>query len=254
MLCVERLSCSRAGRPVLTDLSFELRVGEVMAVLGTNGAGKSTLLAALSGELKADAGQVRLGARALDDWPALERARSLAVLPQQSELVFPFRVEEVVALGRMPHAAGVQQDQRVCGQAMAAADVGHLAGRSYLALSGGERQRVHLARVLAQVWEAGEGGCLLLDEPTASLDLAHQRLIMQQARVMAARGLSVLVVLHDLNLAAAFADRVLLLHQGRLEALGAPWDVLQAERIARVFGVQVQVQQHPLQDCPLVIL
>lgn len=254
MLSVASLRCSRGGRPVLDDLSFDLQAGEVMAVLGTNGAGKSTLLAALSGELKPDAGQVRLGTRAMADWPALERARCLAVLPQHSELAFPFRVEEVVALGRMPHAAGVQQDQHVCAQAMAAADVGHLTGRSYLTLSGGERQRVHLARVLAQVWDAGEGGCLLLDEPTASLDLAHQRLIMQQARAMAARGLSVLVVLHDLNLAAAFADRVLLLHQGQLDALGAPWDVLQTERIARVFGVQVRVQQHPLQDCPLVIL
>ncbi|GGE54319.1 hemin import ATP-binding protein HmuV [Halopseudomonas oceani] len=254
MIGVEGLSCSRGGRPVLAGLSFDLRAGEVMAVLGTNGAGKSTLLAALSGELRPDSGRVKLGARVLDDWPALERARCLAVLPQQSELVFPFRVEEVVALGRMPHAAGAQQDRFICAQAMAAADVSHLARRSYLTLSGGERQRAHLGRVLAQVWDAGEQGCLLLDEPTASLDLAHQQLIMQQARAMAAKGLSVLVVLHDLNLAAAFADRVLLLHQGQLDALGEPWEVLEAERIGRVFGVSVQVQRHPLQDCPMIIL
>ena len=164
------------------------------------------------------------------------------------------RVEEVVALGCMPHATGLQQDRAICADAMAAADVTHLSQRSYLTLSGGERQRVHLARVLAQVWEVGEGGCLLLDEPTASLDLAHQRLIMQQARAMASRGLSVLVVLHDLNLAAAFADRVLLLHEGRLDALGTPWQVLQADHIERVFGVAVQVQRHPQHDCPLVIL
>ena len=228
MLSVEQLGCSRGGRQVLRDLTFDLHAGEVIAVLGTNGAGKSTLLAALCGELAVDTGRV--------------------------QLAFPFRVEEVVALGCMPHATGLQQDRAICADAMAAADVTHLSQRSYLTLSGGERQRVHLARVLAQVWEVGEGGCLLLDEPTASLDLAHQRLIMQQARAMASRGLSVLVVLHDLNLAAAYADRVLLLHEGRLDALGTPWQVLQADHIERVFGVAVQVQRHPQHDCPLVIL
>ncbi|MAH00158.1 heme ABC transporter ATP-binding protein [Halopseudomonas aestusnigri] len=254
MLSVEQLGCSRGGRQVLRDLTFDLHAGEVIAVLGTNGAGKSTLLAALCGELAVDTGRVQLAGRNLDEWTAGERARRLAVLPQQSELAFPFRVEEVVALGCMPHATGLQQDRAICADAMAAADVTHLSQRSYLTLSGGERQRVHLARVLAQVWEVGEGGCLLLDEPTASLDLAHQRLIMQQARAMASRGLSVLVVLHDLNLAAAYADRVLLLHEGRLDALGTPWQVLQADHIERVFGVAVQVQRHPQHDCPLVIL
>ena len=157
-------------------------------------------------------------------------------------------------MGRLPHATGRHQDELIIDQALEATDVVQLRERSYLSLSGGERQRVHLARVLAQVWGAADQGCLLLDEPTASLDLAHQQLILQQARNMAARGLAVVVVLHDLNLAARYADRLLLLHEGRIGALGAPWDVLSAERIAEVFGVEVRIEKHPMQDSPLIII
>lgn len=156
-------------------------------------------------------------------------------------------------MGRMPHDTGRERDREIVEQALRAADVAHLAQRDYLTLSGGERQRVHLARVLAQVWDV-EGACLLLDEPTASLDLAHQQLTLAQARTVAQRGGAVLVILHDLNLAARFADRILLLDRGRMLALGTPWEVLQAERIRSVFGVEVQVQPHPLQDCPLLII
>ena len=254
MLVVKALDCARGGKRILQGVSFELKAGEVLAVLGTNGAGKSTLLASLTGELSPLNGSIVLAGRALARWPAKERARSMAVLPQSSSLAFPFSVAEVVAMGRMPHATGLQQDELIIEQAMTATDVTQLRERSYLSLSGGERQRVHLARVLAQIWDAGEQGCLLLDEPTASLDLAHQQLILQQARKMAQRGLAVIVVLHDLNLAARYADRLLLLHHGRVQAVGAPWQVLTAERIAEVFGVAVRVEQHPLQDSPLIIV
>lgn len=254
MLRVEALDCARGGKRVLQGVSFELKPGEVLAVLGTNGAGKSTLLATLTGELMPFSGSITLAGRALGSWPAQERAQSMAVLPQSSSLAFPFNVAEVVALGRLPHATGLRQDELIIEQAMSATDVVRLRERSYLTLSGGERQRVHLARVLAQIWDAGERGCLLLDEPTASLDLAHQQLILQQARKMAERGLTVVVVLHDLNLAARYADRLLLLHQGRVNALGSPWQVLSVERIAEVFEVAVRVDKHPLQDSPLIIV
>ncbi|MEH6566765.1 MAG: heme ABC transporter ATP-binding protein [Halopseudomonas sp.] len=254
MLRVEELSCSRGARLVLQGITFALKAGEVLAVLGTNGAGKSTLLASLTGELTPHSGNIELSGRPLSQWPAQQRARMMAVLPQSSSLAFPFSVAEVVDMGRLPHATGLQQDRWIVEQAMAATDVMQLSKRSYLTLSGGERQRVHLARVLAQIWDVGEQGCLLLDEPTASLDLAHQQLILQQARAMAARGVAVMVVLHDLNLAARYADRLLLLHQGRIEALGGPWQVLSAERIASVFGVQARVERHPLQNTPLIII
>ncbi|TVP90219.1 MAG: heme ABC transporter ATP-binding protein [Pseudomonadaceae bacterium] len=253
MLRAENLACARGGCVILSEIDFTLAAGEVVAVLGNNGAGKSTLLATLTGELSASAGQVWLGDQALSGWADDERARHLAVLPQHSTLAFPFVAEEVVAMGRLPHGSGWQRDHEIIVEAMQAADISHLRGRNYLTLSGGERQRVHLARVLAQVWQQ-PGACLLLDEPTASLDLAHQQVTLGQARDFAASGGSVLVILHDLNLAARYADRIMLLHRGQMAALGKPWDVLQAERIADIFGVQVQVERHPQQDCPLIII
>ncbi|MEH6387516.1 heme ABC transporter ATP-binding protein [Pseudomonas profundi] len=253
MLEAVDLSCARSGKTILSQVNFELRSGEVLAVLGTNGAGKSTLLGTLAGELSASAGQVRLAGRPLAQWPVGELATRLAVLPQASSLAFGFTAEEVVAMSRMPHDTGLLTDRRVVSEAMRAADVTHLAGRSYLKLSGGERQRVHLARVMAQIWET-PGACLIMDEPTASLDLAHQQLILEQAQRIAAGGGAVLVVLHDLNLAARYAHRILLLDRGEVVALGTPWDVLQAERIGEVFAVAVQVTRHPAQDSPLIII
>lgn len=253
MLEAVDLSCARGGKTILSQVNFELRSGEVLAVLGTNGAGKSTLLATLVGELSASGGQVRLAGRPLAQWPVGELATRLAVLPQSSSLAFAFTAEEVVAMSRMPHDTGLQIDRRIVSEAMRAADVTHLAGRSYLKLSGGERQRVHLARVMAQIWETPEA-CLIMDEPTASLDLAHQQLILEQAQRIAAEGGAVLVVLHDLNLSARYADRILLLDGGEVAALGTPWDVLQAERIAEVFAVSAQVTRHPTQDSPLIII
>ncbi|WP_022964503.1 heme ABC transporter ATP-binding protein [Halopseudomonas pelagia] len=253
MLKADQLACARGGCRILHGIDFTLAAGEVLAVLGTNGAGKSTLMSTLTGELSADAGCVELGGRALGDWPALERARRLAVLPQSSTLAFPFACEEVVAMGRLPHDSGHERDLQIIELAMRAADVAHLRARNYLTLSGGERQRVHLARVLGQIWES-EGACLLLDEPTASLDLAHQHMTLAQARAVAQRGGAVLVILHDLNLAARYADRILLLDRGRMAALGSPWEVLDAQRIQAVFDVSVKIDRHPQQDCPLVII
>lgn len=253
MLRADQLACARGGCRILQGIDFTLAAGEVLAVLGTNGAGKSTLMSTLTGELPADAGKVELDGRALGDWSPNERARRLAVLPQSSTLAFPFACEEVVAMGRLPHKSGHERDQQIIEQAMRATDVMHLRERDYLTLSGGERQRVHLARVLSQIWEA-EGACLLLDEPTASLDLAHQQLTLTQAQAVARRGGAVLVILHDLNLAARYADRIMLLDRGRMAALGSPWQVLEAERIQAVFDVCVRVERHPQQDCPLVII
>lgn len=170
MLRAEQLDVLRGGKQVLAGVDLELRPGEVLGVLGPNGAGKSSLLGALCGEVPTAGGHVSLDGRALAEWTGPERARRLAVLPQSSTLSFAFRVEEVVAMGRMPHDTGRERDAEVVAEALIAADASHLAGRSYLALSGGERQRVHLARVLAQLWPGAAGQILLLDEPTSALD------------------------------------------------------------------------------------
>lgn len=254
MLKVQNLEVRRGARTVLQGVDLQLRPGEIFGVLGPNGAGKSTLLGALSGELSASAGQVLLAERALADWPSRERAQRLAVLPQQSSLNFGFRVEEVVVMGRLPHGEGRAADLRIVAQALAAADASHLVGRSYLSLSGGERQRVHLARVLAQLWPGAEGRVLLLDEPTSALDPLHQHSTLQAVRGFAERGAAVLVILHDLNLAARYCDRLLLLHEGRAYLQGAVAEVLQPEALQRVFGLVVLIQHHPERGHPLVVV
>lgn len=254
MLRVEGIEVRRGARCVLQGVDLQLRAGEIFGALGPNGAGKSTLLGALSGELSPSAGQVLLADRPLHDWPSRERAQRLAVLPQQSSLSFGFPVEEVVAMGRLPHAEGRTADLLIVEQALAAADASHLQGRSYLALSGGERQRVHLARVLAQLWPGAEGRVLLLDEPTAALDPLHQHSTLQAVRGFAERGAAVLVILHDLNLAARYCDRLLLMHEGRAHLQGAVERVLQPDPLREVFGLDVLVQRHPERGHPLVVV
>ncbi|MFL1528219.1 heme ABC transporter ATP-binding protein [Pseudomonas sp. O230] len=253
MLRTQNLQILRGRKVILSDITLELNPGEVLGVLGPNGAGKSTLLGALCGELPANHGSVWLDERELHDWTGAQRAQRLAVLPQVSTLDFAFRVEEVVGMGRLPHQTGRIRDDEIIAAALQAADAGHLMGRSYLALSGGERQRVHLARVLAQLWPGAAGQTLLLDEPTSMLDPLHQHTTLQAVREFADRGASVLVILHDLNLAARYCDRLLLLEGGRPVALDTPEQVLRPEPLKAVFGLEVLVQQHPERGHPLII-
>jgi iron complex transport system ATP-binding protein len=253
MLRANNLLVRRGQRTVLANIDIELRPGEVLGVLGPNGAGKSTLLAALCGELAASEGKVSLDERPLADWPGQERARRLAVLPQSSTLNFAFTVNEVVGMGRLPYASGRVRDAEIVEEALKSADALHLAGRSYLALSGGERQRVHLARVLAQLWPGAEGQTLLLDEPTSMLDPLHQHTILQAVRDFAGRGAAVMVILHDLNLAARYCDHLLLLQDGLPHAYGPPAQVLTAEALAAVYGLEVLIHQHPERGHPLII-
>jgi iron complex transport system ATP-binding protein len=248
-----QLEVRRGSSKVLCGVDLQLHAGRVTGVLGANGAGKSTLLSALCAELPLAAGEVMLNGRALADWPDQERAHCLAVLPQHSTLNFGFRVEEVVGMGRLPYATGRQVDAQIVRAALAAADSKHLLGRSYLQLSGGERQRVHLARVLAQLWPGGVGQVLLLDEPTSMLDPLHQHSILQAVRAFADQGGAVLVIVHDLNLAARYCDDLLLLNQGRVCSSGTPSQVLRPDVLHQVFGLEVLVQQHPERNHPLII-
>ncbi|MEA1051829.1 heme ABC transporter ATP-binding protein [Lamprobacter modestohalophilus] len=250
------LCIRRDGRALLYDLSLRLAAGEVLAVLGANGAGKSTLLRTLSAELSPERGQVRLNNRPLSDWPARELAKRRAVLPQHSPLDFPFTALEVVLMGRIPFGGPSSEDVHRAARALGEVEIAHLAERRYTTLSGGERQRVHLARVLVQIWDPlpeREPRFLLLDEPTASLDIAHQHATLALARRWARHDLGVLVVLHDLNLAAQYADRVAILKAGRLLAVGAPEDALEPDLIAEAFGLPVQILAHPELGCPLIV-
>jgi iron complex transport system ATP-binding protein len=237
-LVLDAVGVTLDGRPVLDDVTLEARPGEVLALVGPNGAGKSTLLAVLSGERHPDSGTVTLDDRPLADYAPLELARRRAMLTQDNALSFPFRVREVLEMGRSPWARTPQldDDDRALAAAAAQADVEHLLDRRFTELSGGERARVSLARVLAQ-----DTGIVLLDEPTTALDLRHQEDVLRVARELAAAGRAVVVVLHDLSLAGAVADRVGLLADGRLVALGTPAKVLTAAAVSKVYGVEVEV-------------
>lgn len=253
MLEVQGVHVRRGSKQVLAAIDLTLRAGQVLGVLGPNGAGKSSLLSALCGELTPSQGQVLMHGRPLAQWQGAARARSLAVLPQVSSLDFAFSVEEVVGMGRLPHGSGARRDGEIIEQALRAADAQHLLGRSYLALSGGERQRVHMARVLAQLWPGTEGSVLLLDEPTSALDPLHQHTTLQAVREVAQRGTAVMVILHDLNLAARYCDCIVLLHEGGCHAVGTPQQVLTPQALHTVFGIEVLVQAHPERGHPLII-
>lgn len=246
-----KLTVRAGGRAILDGASLALNAGELAVIVGPNGAGKSTLLRGLAGDRRLSAGDVAMNGRRLAAWDAGALALQRAVLPQTPTLAFPFRVCDVVELGRYPHRglASLEENNAAIEGAMRASDVAHLALRDCRTLSGGELHRVHFARALAQVWRPlsdGRTRHLLLDEPTASLDLAHQSLVLSHARTFARDGGAVLAILHDLNLAAAFADRLIVLHNGRIAAEGAPASVLTTELIRAVWGVQVRVLADPL--------
>lgn len=254
-LAAHNASLRLSGVTLLDNASIELQPGEVTAVLGPNGAGKTSLLRVLVGELALQDGSVTLSGKALALWPARLKARSVAVLPQHSLLDFPFTASEVVLLGRTPHETGKQRDEQIVTEALAAVDATHLAARFYTQLSGGEKQRVQLARVLAQIWdrEPDNNRFLILDEPTSSFDLAHQQLTLDVVRQLAGDGVGVLMVLHDLNLAARCADRIVLMCGGLVVQSGSPHEVLNTQTISSVFGVDVSIGIHPVTGTPLVI-
>ena len=241
-LRAQRLDVMRDHTPVLEGVSIDVVAGEVLALVGPNGAGKSTLLAALAGDLTPHAGTVELDGRPVDTWSTTDMSRRRAVLPQQHRLGFGFTVAEVVRMGRAPWARTdrCHDDDAAIARAMRTCDVEDFAQRSFATLSGGEQARVALARVLAQ-----ETTTLMLDEPTAALDLQHQETVMRIAAARAAAGAGVVVVLHDLGLAAAYSDRVAVLSGGRIIACGRPDDVMTAALLSEVYRHPVEVIRHP---------
>lgn len=249
-LLASGLGVSIDGSQLLDDVDFEAHPGELHALLGPNGAGKSTLLGVLAGDITPSAGEVVFNGRPLREWKLRELARVRAVLLQQHDVFFPFTVRDVVEMGRSPWrgTAAEDDDERMIAEAIALTDIAELTERTVPSLSGGERARAALARVLAQGAQT-----LMLDEPTAALDLKHQEDVLRLARERARAGETVIIVLHDLSLAAAYADRVTLLQGGRLIATGSPREVLTAERIGAVYGQEVEVIDHPRTGVPLIV-
>ncbi len=237
---------------VVDDVSLAVNKGQVTALLGPNGAGKSTLLKALAGELVCK-GEVEIFSAPRRHWKKDDLARHLSMLPQSSSLSFPFLAQEVVELGAIPLNKPAREITQLARINMRKAGVEHLAQRLYPSLSGGEKQRLHLARILTQLSEAGDKQILLLDEPTSALDLSHQHNSLNLARNIAHdENAAVIVVLHDLNLAAQYADRMLVLKQGQIAYDGTPEHVMTASMIDDVYGYKATIATHPSLGFPMM--
>jgi iron complex transport system ATP-binding protein len=252
MLKIQNLSASYQGHQVLHDVSFNVNNGEVLALIGPNGAGKSTIIRAASGVISST-GSVRTNGDDFHALDAMQRARYMAVVPQAISLPPAFTVWETVLMGRTPYLGFLgnasSHDEELARQALSKVNALTFSDRRVGELSGGEAQRVLLARALCQ-----STPILLLDEPTAHLDLQYQVSLLELIRDLARNeNLAVLIALHDLNLAARYADRVALLVGGRLNAIGAPRDVLKSETISNAYCLPVHVVEHPFMDTPLVL-
>jgi iron complex transport system ATP-binding protein len=231
--------------PAVSDISFSVERGEFLGIIGPNGSGKSTLLRLVSGVLPAWRGQIRVDGKPVSAYTRSELCRRIAVVPQETKIDFPFSVTEVVLFGRTPHLGGFgfegDLDLQAAERAMARTQTSHLARRAITQLSGGERQRVIVARALAQ-----EPRFLLLDEPGAFLDIRHEVEMYDLLRELQAEGITILTVLHDLNLAALYCDRVALLDAGRLAQVGPPEEVLTYATLTRVYGTEIYVHKNDI--------
>jgi iron complex transport system ATP-binding protein len=258
LLAAEAVSYEVRGRAIVQAASVALHAGRMTVVIGPNGAGKSTLLRLLTGEIAPSSGHVLVDGGPLGGLPAWRLACRRAVMMQAARLAFPFSAHEVVALG----ASGVGRamtggalDALVM-QALAKADVAHLAGRAYQSLSGGEQQRVQFARALSQLMagrSVEQRQILFLDEPVSSLDLRHQLALLDAALDLAREGVAVLAVLHDINLALAYADHLIVMHDSRIAAQGPPADVVTDGLLADVFGVTLRLGTTPADGAPFLL-
>ncbi len=256
ILRLENLSAQVQSTELIRNVNLDISAGEIVALIGPNGAGKSSLLRAAVGDLDSFEGRVLFADRDRTLYKPRELARHLAYLPQNSELSFAFESREVVLMGRIPHSCGARKDLQIADEALAMVDMSHHAHRLYTHLSGGERQRVQLARVLAQVWRGQDATprLLLLDEPCASLDVAHTQALMDGLRSLVSEGLAVVMVLHDFTLAARHATRVAAIHNGEIAAIGTAEQVITPRTIKTLFGVDASIVAHPKSGKTVVLV
>ncbi|MET0393958.1 MAG: heme ABC transporter ATP-binding protein [Chitinophagaceae bacterium] len=254
MLRVDAVSCTLKKNPIVREVSFTVRPGEVLALLGANGAGKSTLLKMLCGERQPNSGHIHFYGKPLAAYPIEAMATKRATMHQHNAVTMPFTVAEIVLMGRYPHYRNlpaakdhlaVEESARICG-------VHHLLDRSFLSLSGGEQQRVQLARVLCQVWDM-PGALLLLDEPVAAMDALYQQQTMSIVKALARKGYMVVAALHEINLAAQYADRILMMKHGKRWCDGTPSEVLTPLNIYTVFSIEAEVVINPRTLNPYMI-
>lgn len=255
MLKVQNLSGGYDGKPIVKSVSFEVKKGEILGILGPNGSGKSTLLKLISGILKPTTGQVEIDGLLSTAYSAKAFARKVAVLPQLHAHAFSHSVRETVALGRYPHQLGLfsswsAEDERAVRAAMESSGITHYENQPIELLSGGEQQRVFVAQAIAQ-----EAPILLLDEPTNHLDIAHQQQLLNMIQKEACeKDLTVISIFHDINLAALYCDRLLLMNNGEVEQIGKPQEVIQEQAIEFVYEANVKMQAHPARPKPQITL
>jgi len=255
MLTAQNVHLQLGGTPVLKGISLTAEAGTITVVMGANGSGKTSLIRLLTGEIPANQGSIHFNHDLIENWSPARRACKMAVLPQASTLNFPFTVKEVVMLGRTPHSTGLKKDAQIVSEVLELVDAIDLESRLYTHLSGGEKQRVQLARVLAQIWNPEDelDQAILLDEPSASLDLEHQQLMLKVVKDLALRNVTVLLVLHDINLATFCADQIIMLRGGQVAKAGKPIDVVQPDIIKQIFNVDVDVIKSQPRGLPVVI-
>ncbi len=257
MLTAENISLKIGNKKILKDISFQANPGEILAIVGANGAGKSSLLKILSGELMASQGIIKLENKLLHAYSKKELAKKRAVLAQSFSLNLSFPSKEVVMMGRYPHFNEIPAalDHQIVYETMTQSGVLHLKDHLYTTLSGGEKQRIQLARVLSQIWDKSirSSKYLFLDEPVSSLDLLHQHKTLEIARSMKEKGYTIIAVLHDLNLASQYADKIMMLKEGQIVAHGNTETILTEENIRDVFGLSVSIIHHADFNYPVVI-
>lgn len=254
MLEVNQLNISISGRKLLQNTSFSILPGELFVIIGPNGAGKSTLLKALTQEITY-CGEIRFQQKTIKKWTTAKLAKTRAKFSQHHQQDIPLPVNEVVMMGRYPYFAsrpGIT-DLKVVSQSLKLTQMSHFKDKSYNQLSGGEKQRIHLSRIFAQLTNEFPEKLMLLDEPLNNLDVYYQHKVLEAVKGFVKKGNMAAIVMHDLNLAAQFADRILLLKEGKMVKYGKPKEVLTSKTICDVYDFPCKVMTHPLAQTPMIV-
>ncbi|MFT7491916.1 MAG: iron complex transport system ATP-binding protein [Pseudohongiellaceae bacterium] len=258
VLTADKLSVYMGDICLLRNISLNVESGELLSIIGPNGAGKTTLMNALMSDVQKAyrvEGSIFFCGHDVKQLSLVKRARQIACLPQTNLLNFPFSVEEVVSLGRTPHSSGKTIDAIIISEALSALDIHHLKNCLYTRLSGGEKQRVQLARVMAQIWreESNDKRLLFLDEPTTSLDLGHQQQLMKIIRDFANQGVAIVMIVHDVNVAINYSDKLLALSHSELVASGRPDKIITKQLLKTLYDLDAEIITHPISSKPMII-
>ncbi|PWJ44307.1 heme ABC transporter ATP-binding protein [Sediminitomix flava] len=254
MLSAKHIHHQIRGNQILSDLNLEVKPGELLSVLGANGAGKSTLLKILTGDTPLSEGQISFDQKGINDFKVTDLAKKRAVLSQNFQLSFPYTVDEVVMMGRLPYSTGVKRDKELAAEMMDKTNTYQFKDRVFSSLSGGEQQRVQLARALTQLWDEDDAPkYLFLDEPTSNMDIIQQQQVFELVKKLCGDHIGVLAIVHDLNVAAQFSDRMLFIKNGKEVAQGEVEKVFKAWVIEKTFSHPVRMLKCADTDCPFVV-